>query len=266
MDKTTIMMTSILLSCFKRPHLLKLGLFSIRKNKPTIDYEILVLNDGIPDETESVCNGFKDLNIRYIFTGQRNLNGIKKRVSGFTMNIGIKQALGDIILFSCPEIFQLNECIDIVVEKLIENPMCMVIPDYMYFDQKKILTDKLIDDPNTTIDYNLLSDDIYYNKAHVQMPYLMALFKHHLLEIGGYDEDFIGYAGEDNDLVDRLKLKGLTHLRTKAKIIHLYHEGTGNGYTHYDNPDWVYNFNLLKERKGILIRNVGKNWGKIDEI
>ena len=266
------MKVSILLSSFNRPHLLRLGLASIKKFKPKFDYEILVLNDYLEDETRAVCDVFGDsLNIRYIFTGQRNSSGnIKKRVSGLTLNVGIKQSAGDIIVLSCPEIFHLNSGLDMIVEKLVQNPMGMVIPGLMYFDQKGLLTKKLCELVSVegicgcSIDYSLLSQNEEYNKAHVQMPYLMALYKHHLMEIGGYDEDLTGYAGEDNDLVDRLILKGLNHVRTDARIIHLWHEGTGDGYAHWENPAWVHNWNILQARKGILVRNIGKKWGTID--
>ena len=61
------MKVSILLPSFKRPELLNLGLASLLHFKPTIDFEIIVLNDGIIDETENICKQYKEsLNIRYI--------------------------------------------------------------------------------------------------------------------------------------------------------------------------------------------------------
>jgi glycosyltransferase involved in cell wall biosynthesis len=253
------MLVSLILSSFKRPHLLNLGLYSIFKYKLTYLLEIIVVNDGLEDGTKEICDKYRNLglDINYIFSGQRNLKSIKNRVSGFALNIGIKQSKGDIVILSCPEIFHLNNALEILVDNLISNPRSMVIPNSMYFDQKGMVTEQLIELEDSIIDYNLLS----LNETHVQMPYLMALYKKYLVEIGGYDEDFIGYAADDNDLIDRLKLKGLTHLRTEAKIIHLYHGGTGDGYSHPENPDWVYNYNLYKIRKGVIVRNEGLEWG-----
>ena len=48
------MKVSILLPSFKRPELLNLGLASLQHFKPTVDFEIIVLNDGVLDKTEKV--------------------------------------------------------------------------------------------------------------------------------------------------------------------------------------------------------------------
>jgi GT2 family glycosyltransferase len=93
----------------------------------------------------------------------------------------------------------------------------------------------------------------------------MGMYKKEFMDINGYDEDFIGYAGDDNDFVDRLSLNGLTLIHTDAKIIHLYHGGHNvhPGF-HYDNPQWVYNYKLWQERKGIIKRNTNREWGKLE--
>ena len=265
MDSNKIM-TSLILASFKRPQLLSLGLQSIFKNKLPFDLEIVVLNDGLPDGTEEVCQFFKDkLNIKYIFTGQRNFYGLKSRVPGFALNIGVKNCSGDIIVLSCPEIFHLNNSLDLLISSLIKNPKSMAIPEFAYFDKKGEVTHNLLNSFNSmelAIDFNKLVGD-GYGRCHVEMPFLMAMYKQEFVSIGGYDEDFIGYAGDDNDLIERLKLNGLKHFRTGARIIHLWHEGAGDGATHYENPNWVHNWNLLNSRKGIVIRNVGREWGQI---
>jgi glycosyltransferase involved in cell wall biosynthesis len=267
------MKISLILTSYKRPHLLRLGLSSILRWKTNLDLEILVLNDGLPDETEEVCKRYVQLGlpIKYIFTGQRNLGGeMKHRVAGFGLNIGVKQCTGEIIILSCAEIYHLNPAIEILYNHLKLNPNYMVIPELMYFDQKGIVTEQLnkmtekeLENPNLNL--TLLTGG-GYGWGHVQMPYLMAMYKNNFIQVGGYDETFTGYAAEDNDLIDRLRLKGLKHLRTGARIIHLFHSGTGDGYTHYENPAWVYNYNLYLKNKenGTIIVNRNKEWGRID--
>jgi len=264
------MKTTILLPSFKRPELLNLGLASLLHFKPTIDFEIIVLNDGIPDGTEEVCKKYEEpLNVRYIFTGQRNLDGvIKHRVPGFALNIGIRQAKGEFIILSCPEMYHLNNSIDIIsktVEIHRNYQKYMIIPDFIYFDQKNLLTSHLLKLGafEEKINYTLLTSGDF-GKCHVEMPYVFGVMKKHLIEIGGYDEDFTGYAGEDCDLIMRLKKIGLLYRRVGAKAIHLFHEGTGDGGFHYENPAWVHNYNLLLNRKGIIKRNVGRRWGVIE--
>ena len=264
------MKVSILLPAFKRPALLNLGLSSYVNNIPTYDYEILVLNDGIPDETESVCEKYKNLglNVRYIFTGQRNLDGvIKSRVPGFALNIGFKQATGELITLSCPEVFHLNNAIDLNVKRYLESPRStMVIPSMVYFDQTNVTTSKLLQSSNLNneeININQLMGG-NFGFCHSEMPYLFTTAKQNFIDIGGYDEDFIGYAGEDSDIIARLKLTGLGYRRSGAEVIHLFHEGTNDGGYHWDNPRWVHNWNLLNERKDIIIRNAGREWGVLE--
>jgi glycosyltransferase involved in cell wall biosynthesis len=256
---------SILLPSFKRPELLGHGLASILHNRPVCDFEIIVLNDGIEDETENTCNIFKKhgLPIRYYFTGRRNLDGvIKKRVPGFALNIGIKRAEGNIIVLSCPEIWHLNNTLDILLENLKQNHKGLIIPEFLYFDKTGEETTSLKYSSNIYPTINL--DKLVgsnYGYCHVEMPFLMMLYKEHLIAINGYDEDFTGYAGEDNDLIFRLQGIGLRHVRTPARAVHLYHEGSTDGNCHWDNPAWVHNYTLLQDRKGIIQRNIGREWG-----
>jgi len=257
------MKTSILLPSFKRPELLNLGLASLQHFKPTVDFEILVLNDGVPDETEEVCKKYPDLNIRYIFTGKRNLDGvIKPRVPGFALNIGIQQAKGENIILSCPEMYHLNNSIDLIALNLEQHPNCMLIPEFIYFDKDNNVTDKLKEKGvYKPIDTNLLLGGDF-GSTHGEMPYVFGIKRKALIRIRGYDEDFTGYAGEDCDLIGRLTKTGFTYHRVGAKAVHLYHEGTNNGQCHWDNPAWVHNYALLLHKKdGAAPRNLGREWG-----
>ena len=53
----------------------------------------------------------------------------------------------------------------------------------------------------------------------------MSVDREDLLAVNGFDEDFLGWGGEDIDLVNRLKLKGLTAEGNvgRAVIYHLEH-------------------------------------------
>ena len=251
-----------------RPKLLELGLHSITKHPTIHELEILVLNDGIEDGTKEVCEKFSSLNIRYIFTGQRNKNGITiKRPPSFALNIGLKQCTGDIIVLSGPEMFHLNKALDFVVCDLILHPASMVIPSFIYFDQSQKTTNELLINREACINTeSLVSGE--YGSGHVEMPFLLALYKKYLLEINGWDENMIGYCGEDNDLILRLKRVGLTYIRTQAQAIHLWHGESTDGACHFENPMWVHNWNILQEHvndPSIIKVNVDRDWGKLDE-
>ena len=259
------MKVSLVMGSWKRSELLNLGLWSLTQQKIKYDLEIIVCNDYLPDNTETVCRKYKNkLNIKYLFTGKRNLNGIKWRSAGFALNIGVKQSTGDILILSCPEIVHLNNTINLIVEPLISNKNIMSIGEAVFFDDTGN-TIKFLEENNTLNLPITLKTEIQQDpecKMAVQMPYLMGIYKQEYLDVNGYDEENIkGYAGEDNDFVGRLKLKGLKYIKTKAEIVHLYHGSRCDSRVHWDNPKWVYNYNLFKTRKNIIIRNKDKEWG-----
>lgn len=260
------MKVSLIMGSWKRPHLLELGLWSLTQQKVNQNLEIVVCNDYLPDGTEEVCKKYNNkLNIKYVFTGKRNLDRVKWRSAGYALNIGVKQSTGDIIILSCPEIVHLNNTIDLITEPLVNNQNIISIGETVFFDDTGN-TIKFLKN-NYTLNLPLvLKKEIQQDpecKMAVQMPYLMGIYKQEYLDIGGYDEDFKGYACEDNDFVGRLKMKGLTYLKTKAEIVHLYHGSRCDSKIHWDNPKWAYNYNLYKERKNIIIRNKDKDWGKL---
>ena len=250
---------SIIMTSYNRAELLNLGLSSIAKQKIDYSFEIVVVNDGADDNTKDVCDLYGDkLNINYIFSGQRNANGMIYRSSSIPINIGIKNAKGDIIILSCAEIYHLNDGIGKIIKPLLENHNYITIPESMYFDNIGNYTKDLLEKKSS----NKLST-CEPNITYTEMPFLMGIWSDHIFDIHGYDEDLIGYAAEDNDFVDRLLLKGCKHHKVDAKIIHLYHGKRCSGVEDWNNPKWAYNYKIYKERKGILIRNVDREWGVI---
>lgn len=259
---------SIIIATFNRPHLLNLGISSIYKQEIPYDFEIIVINDGINDDTEKICESYSNkLDIKYYFAGQRNENGLISRAVSMPQNIGIKKSTGDIIILTCPEIYHLNmNGINNILSPLIDDDEFLTIPNIMYFDNTNEYTSKLLS--NSEADINICTSDA----ANVEMPFLMGMWKKHAMYIRGYDEDFIGYASEDNDFVDRLKLIGCKHHRVDAKIVHLYHGARCTAGFMWDNPDWVYNYTLYQkrihpkniyEKRSSIIRNNNVDWGKL---
>lgn len=250
--------TSILITTFLRPHLLQWNLFSLAKQKITHPFETIVLNDGLPDETESLCRQYEArLNLKYVFTGQRNIEGsLIYRVPGFALNIGAKIASGENLIISCAEMFHLNNTIENLIDPL-------------QYSSQLMCTAIGMDDDGSFLDYlNLHHGDFdshafNYNYATVNtsLPFLMAVRKEKYLAIGGYDEDFTGFAYDDNDFVDRMKLSGCRLALTQAKTIHLYHVRHDLGMEM--SPPYLHNQRLYRDRQGLIIRNNGREWGKL---
>lgn len=91
----------------------------------------------------------------------------------------------------------------------------------------------------------------------------MALHRSQFIEIGGYDEDLVGIAYDDRDLIDRLLGNGCHYCPTDAATAHLYHPRAKGYYVGEGPLEWDYNKNLFFSRIGKIVRNEGKEWGKL---
>jgi len=262
------MKVSIIIASFKRPELLNLGLWSLSQQHMKYELETVIINDGIKDETEKICNKYKNkLNTRYIFTGQRNLKDVSIfRSPSLALNIGIKQSKSDIIILTCPEIFHLNNGINFIVDSLMKNKRILSSPKFISFDKTGKVKNYLINDLTLNIPNDIMSSLESNNhrcKYASTLPFCMGMYKKEIIDIGGYDEDFTGFAADDDDLVGRLKLNGLTYIFNQANIIHLYHEKQYGWETRMKNERHIHNVTLFKERKGIIVRNKNRKWGEL---
>jgi glycosyltransferase involved in cell wall biosynthesis len=254
------MRVSIIIPTYKRCHLLKWNLYSLSRQEFPFDFETIVLNDGIIDDTEQLVSQYKEqLNIKYIFTGQRNLNGqMIWRVPGYTINIGVKYSQGDIIILCCAEIFHLNDTIKALasVYDSHNTNKVLAIP-HAKDDEGGFL--KQLETHNGSFSFK------NYNAqpplVNVKFPFFLAMKKTEFINIGGYDEDFIGTDYDDEDLVMRLLDNGCSHVETDAMAIHLWHPRLT--MTSERIPRFEHNKRLFEQRRGIINRNEGREWGKL---
>lgn len=256
------MKISIITPTANRPQFVKVFLKALHTHKGKYDFDIYLLNDGFDDETEAICKEFSDrLDIKYIFTGGRNLDGqFKPRMPGYALNIGVKLTTSDYIILTCSDVIVLNRAVDYVVEGSLKRNRAMSIPSFMYFDEQGEATQKITAEDNTKdIDIDKL-DIGELGVEGITMPFFMGMYKKYFVDIGGYDEDFTGYCADDNDFVERLTNFNIGRIRTNAQIMHMFH-GKHNPLAKNDNPAWVYNYNLYLARKGQVIRNQGREWG-----
>ena len=252
---------SVIVTTFQRPHLLKWGLFSLSRQKINCEYEVIVLNDGTEDGSKEVCDSFTGkLPIRYIFTGHRNAVGMKWRVAGFGINIGIKQAKGKNIILTCAEMFVLDDCVQQMVDALNRIPKNILITQGKDDTSGVYLKNVQETNGNPSLGFDfkgLVPLCIYY-------PFFMGLNRQIVLDMGGYDEDFTGYAYDDTDFTRRLVANGGVYETLAGRVVHLYHP------RNEARPGIVnlqallqYNEKLYHDRGGRVVRNEGRDWGKL---
>jgi glycosyltransferase involved in cell wall biosynthesis len=248
---------SIIIPSFKRADLLKFGLRSIARQKTTSKYEIIVVNDGLEDDTKKVCDSFKSqLNIRYIFTGQRNIPEPVWRIPGFAINIGAKMATGDFMLIMCPEMYLLDDGLQGMIDTLKSNPKHIVITNGKD-DQDAVFLGNIQQNVST---HDLLNLYDRMPKLNTEFPFFLGVSTKEFIEIGGYDEDFIGNCWDDQDIVTRLKQNGLSYEKLGYRVVHLYHSRIRYS-DETTKKMWDYNKNVYDTKFGLVKRNVGKIWG-----
>ena len=244
------MKASLIITSFNRPQLLKFGLESLHKY-PLNDIEIIVLNDGDSDDgTEEVCKSF---GVRYFAASQ---DKERWRIPGFAINFGVKQSLGEYVFISCAEIYHMGDSLSNMISVLNMAPNSLVIPKDGRDDDGKLLA-KLV--AGQTISNDDFDHAPVLHNTH--LPFFMGMKKENFVNIGGYDEDFTGIAYDDNDFVERMNRAGYRHVRSSARIVHLYHPRMSFGdpvlQAKFDT-----NLKLYKSRQNVILRNVNRVWGE----
>lgn len=250
-------MLSILIPSYYKEELLFYGLSSLEKQQKDFDFETLVLNDGIDDNTQAICRQFPSLKIRYIFTGQRNKLSPKWRCPGFVLNIAVKQSKGEYILIQQPEIYyETSTCIKEMMRACYS--VKDVISPQVALDNGEFLS-ALRAGRVISVSNSLETQDS-------ALPWCMLMHKSEFEEIGGYDEDFVGYCFDDNDFSDRLKANCCKLVTLEdQRVIHLFHPRSPQYRVGLSerNKSWQANREMYEARKGIIMRNVGRVWGAL---
>jgi GT2 family glycosyltransferase/organic radical activating enzyme len=270
------MKASLIITTYNRSEYLYHVLKSIQsQDLKGLDLEVLVVNDGLHDETENVTlhsDAVKGLNTRYIHTGHRH--GLYWRCMGFAANVGIRQATGDVVILSNSDIFHLGNTIKAVVQGSILDPYALSTLHEVY-DDDGLLIQALQATPYDEEESRRLRTTVVdrirrsprpqgFWPCNPDVPFCMAIRREHLMKLRGYDEDFIGVASEDCDLLDRLKKLGC-HYRYAPKgceAVHLHH-GRKSIEELKALPGFHHNVKLRNERKNDLIRNPNREWGKL---
>lgn len=278
-------MVSVAIPTYNRSELLYRVLYSYYRQKD-INYEVLVANDDDPDRkksTSEVIKSFQDLGmpVKEFYTGQYKRRGRGWCVETYPYNVCIRQAKGDIIILNSGDVMSVNNTLsihrafhqtqkDLVVFSTVHAITQEVqnnIDSYSWEDDSR----KLLFKGST---YKMFTGEgVSYTSqyptevAHTPYHFQCSLLRKHLLDIGGFDEDFYGMMPcGDDDIASRLKRKGLRFHWAKEPIaIHQFHSCPGNltEYSSVDNPKYGSGHELYEKRLGEdIVRNRGCEWGE----
>ena len=252
-------MLSIIIASYLKSGLLKFGLASLFEQNITCEHEIIVLNDGIEDETEDVCRSFGD-KVRCIFTGQRNVPTMRWRCPGYAINIGVKISSGEQLLLAQPEIYYATrDCINGLVKCSSADKKVLAVPKGFDDFQGAFLSH--LKGNGSWEDY----DGKTLKELNTELPFCMVMNKDEFSSIGGFDEDFVGYCWDDNDFLNRLLKNDCRIEKLDHTIVHLFHTRSERVGLKSKKEPFEYNKKVFEDKRDIIIRNVGKNWGVLDK-
>jgi len=237
-------MISILIPTFNRSDLLVHGLASLERQ--CADYEVLILDESHQPDSEVMRIAADHT---YIHTGATKEKE-HWRIPGFALNIGFRQAKGDTIIITCPEVVHFGESIK---ELGTAKSGIMTYPAMARDDVKNVINPKTAS----------ISDFCKCALLSAKLPFSMGFCRDDIIKIGGYDEDFTGVCYDDNDFIERLLSYGCKHRPVKCAVLHLYHP-RGNAKGSDTRKRAEYNKKLYLSRRGIVQRNEKRDWGSLD--
>jgi cellulose synthase/poly-beta-1,6-N-acetylglucosamine synthase-like glycosyltransferase len=177
---------------------------------PREQYEIIVVDDGSPDQTANVAQSFPGIRL----ISQKNQGPAAAR------NHGVQQARGEIVLFTDADCIPLPDWISEMVQPLRQNPEIVAVKG-AYETRQRSWTARFVQ----------LEFEDKYDKLEKQEfidfidTYAAAYRREIFLQAGGFSLDFRLPSAEDAELGFRLADKGYKMVfNPKARVIHQHPE------------------------------------------
>ncbi len=240
---TTLPRCSVVIPTYNRAELLRRTLDSLSsQNLPRSAFEVLVVDDGSSDRTAEVVEGYHDrLDLRYFFQPDEGWRVAQAR------NVGIANATGEVCVFVDSGVLLHSNCLREHLRSHQEASGPVAVCGYVYgFDNDGADADEMIrtldfGDPDACIE--LMRDsgrwadlrELFYARHDYDLGRLPAPWvlywtcnvsapTDRLRSVGGFDEQFRSWGGEDIDLGYRLHLDGVQFvLNRSASSIHYPH-------------------------------------------
>ena len=232
---------SIIIPTYNRKSLLGLTLKSLKKQKTQFAFEVIVCDDGSNTDNLEVIREYEDtLNIRYYFQKDQGFRASKAR------NAGIALSEGRVLIFIDDGVVVGEKFVDEHVKSHSQKGMIFCLgyvygfDDYNKFEKKiNILFDiENIKESILGMDREGIVDkrEPLYCKLGDKLekwpaPYVIAwsvnfsVLRENIERIGGFDETYATYGGEDTDFAIKCYVAGFRFiLNRKAVSIHYPHE------------------------------------------
>ena len=270
---------SVVIPTYNRSLLLDLTLKSLATqtlNKAS--FEVIVVDDGSSDNTSEVVESFSSqLNITYLYQEDLGFRVARAR------NLGVANAQYEYILFIDSGVLVAPDCLESHFINFYTFNIDVQIGLCFGFDEHKISDiaqyQQKLADPNIFSEQDFLNDhkdcrDAFfasknYSMQHINEPWLVFWTCHascktqSIYTIGGFDESFTSWGGEDVEFALRLQKIGQSFaINPSAKAIHYPHHKDHNQIKRSakKNIEYIHNKHCSV---ATLLLNQGLSWKDI---
>jgi GT2 family glycosyltransferase len=247
---------SIVMTAYKRAHLLEKTLESIKMQTRQPD-QIVVVEDGYDSgKTQDVCEKGRDQGLPVEYYSRKNRPHVEYSNAAIPKNIAIRKATGDILLIQCAE-----------VKYTSPNDISNMVKPVEECGQVSMLaTCQALDDQGGFQEW-------YAGPQRCEgwfLDFCQCVRRDRVEAIRGFDEGYRGYGFEDDDFAFRLQKSGVKYRWALDVLVqHQWHPhfnlGTPGGLDEYNRG----RLNQMKRmvdvegKKDYLIANKNLDWGNV---
>jgi glycosyltransferase involved in cell wall biosynthesis len=230
---------SLIITIYNRSNLIRKALLSL-KNQSVKPDELILSDDG---SEEDIIEAIKDITRQLDFP----VKYVKQKHKGFrlakTRNNGVRNASGELLIFLDQDLIHTENLIKYFIDNSKPKRFITGMPIWLseeksnLFTEEKIISNSFINlidaEEKKAIKKQFQKDKRYYYLHKLKLtnqPRLRggvcAINKKDFEQINGYDEKFIGWGAEDDDIGSRLYKLGVEGLNPfdAEYTIHLFHE------------------------------------------
>lgn len=230
---------SLIITVFNRSNLIRKSLLSLLNQSGSVD-ELILSDDG---SDEDIVSSISDITTKFPFP----IKYVRQENKGFrlakTRNNGVRNATGDLLIFLDQDLVHTSNLIKVFIENRKEKRFLTGMPIWLSKEKSSLITEDLIvkktfsklinNSEKEVVKKQFLKDRRYYYLHMLKLTNqprlrggICAINKLDFEKINGYDEKFIGWGAEDDDLGKRLYKIGAEGFNPFSDefAIHLFHE------------------------------------------
>lgn len=274
------MKISAIMPTYNRGNLIENSIESIYRQEVVPD-ELIVVDDGSTDNTKEVVDKLRKRykNIRYFYRNKK-----KWENPCVPLNIGIKKAKYELIVFCLSDIVHIGNTIKFMKYKHEQRDLQYIIGSTLYWMGKDVKVSKelwktpeKITEIDCVVEWNhklYTKDNQIVCQHDLYTSNIASCRREHLIKVGGFDEELTEFYGhEDSEITQRLlnmyvdKNTGLSKFKlirdNSIKGIHQYHERPPKDMVAGSKIQANKVIKKIKDNQYYCEANVGKEWGKL---